>query len=220
MTDAVEIMFLGQSMLLEKYIQRPTTGTISAPVGPEHSQDHYTGALHARRQSLRHTLHALVEQNTDTPAFQQDSPSTNVSQKRKVDHEPPISSKRSRRLSTNDALPENGPLPETFNRVLLTYFKVVHPWVPVLHPATFTKRVAEPSRTSEDNMLLKAILACSSRYLPESEITDISDLHGCASIYREDVMAAAVEDNTIQSLQALILLIFDSVSPVLLMTCV
>lgn len=201
MSDALESMFLGQGILLQQCIQ-----------GSKGS----TGPLQNRAESLRHTLHALArsgELDTETATFQEvASPFEGLSRKRKAECDPSLPPNHAHRPTTTDVL-DSGPLPETIHCVLLAYFRIVHPWVPVLHPATFTKRATDPKRSAEVNMLLRAIIACSSRYLTEEEITDIADLPGMASTCREKAMTAAVEDTTIQSLQALLLLIFDSVSP-------
>lgn len=201
MPDTLESMFLGQSILLQQCIQ-----------GSKGS----TAPLQDRTESLRHALHALArsgELDSENATFQEvASPFEGLSQKRKAECDPGNPPRRAHRPSTPDVL-DSGPLPETIHCALLAYFRIVHPWVPVLHPATFTKRATDTKRSSEVNMLLRAIIACSFRYLTEAEITDVADLPAMASTCREKAMAAAVSDTTIQSLQALLLLIFDSVSP-------
>ena len=104
------------------------------------------------------------------------------------------------------------PPPKPIEDVLDAYFRLVHPWVPILHPSTFVKRVHSTERSDGVTIILNAIVAVTARHVRKGDKGDTDCPSLVAAECRQRAIAAAIESNAVESLQALLLIAFDTVS--------
>lgn len=89
-----------------------------------------------------------------------------------------------------------------------TYFTHAHPWIPMLNQDRFRQRVADPKELPKLKVILQAIVITVSRYLPEEP--------GLEAVWpvekiREWTIMRSMESNTLEGLQALIIIAFNDV---------
>lgn len=139
--------------------------------------------------------------------------------------------KRSR-LSTNDQLAE-GPMsglemcsePSDYSLVFLTgdnlqslldvYFKDIHPWIPMIHTATFQRRIRERTNGADIPLILHAILVGALRLLDDKEHwLPIDRVQQQIRQSRAKVILSAGDHLSVENLQALIIIAFTHVSSV------
>lgn len=90
-----------------------------------------------------------------------------------------------------------------------TYFTHVHPWIPMLNQDRFRQRIEDPSELPKLKVILQALVMIASRYLPHE--LGLSEIWGVEKT-REWVILRSMESNTLEGLQALIIIAFDDVS--------
>ena len=208
-------MFLGQGIFLQQFlhdaagsraaslVQPQRTGSIGGPA----SLTSYTDRL---RQTFSSLATGAVEETAD-----EDVVSPASTNKRKRESEQFVPSKRQPlglSVQSNEDLCYITPLPKEIDDVLTAYFKFVHPWVPVLHPATFVRRARDAERSEGVSLILSAIVAVAAKHHMNPENSDqVVDLSDYAESCRQRVIATAMESNTIEAVQALLLIAFDTV---------
>jgi hypothetical protein len=90
-----------------------------------------------------------------------------------------------------------------------TYFTHVHPWIPMLNQDRFRQRVQDPSELPKLKVILQALVMIASRYLPQE--LGLNEIWPVEKI-REWVILRSMESNTLEGLQALIIIAFNDVS--------
>lgn len=198
-------MFLGQGMLLQQLIEaKEPSFTAQTRLGGRQS-DSFTE--HTDR--LRSTLCALGVNSTgsNTPT----GPLTSRGlAKRKRDAETWTPTKRNETAAnTISHHQETLPSAKQLEGILETYFKLIHPWIPVVHPSTFLRRAREVPRSPGVVLILNAIIAVAAPYATGEEFTDVKQR---AAAFRQNVITAAIEDGSLEAIQALLLIGFDTAS--------
>lgn len=101
---------------------------------------------------------------------------------------------------------------ENLNNLVDAYFQYVHPWIPMIHMATFRRRM----RTFPKNdppLILYAILVGALRFVdPTGQSFPASYIEQCVEQSRNKVILAATMDLSVDNLQALIIVAFSRVS--------
>lgn len=201
-------MFLGQSMLMQKLImanEQPIPGSqIQSSILPDLAT--YTERL---KQSLAEE--AAAAQSADQ-CSRADALEAAASRKRKRDEYDttacPATSRNGATLARIDA-PQGVAAVET---TLETYFKVIHPWIPVLHPATFLRRAREQTRSVGISLIIQAITAVASPYTPETRANVApEELDNYVAALRHNIIAQSIASCTKEAIQALILVTFDAI---------
>ncbi|KAF9882472.1 C6 transcription factor [Colletotrichum karsti] len=91
------------------------------------------------------------------------------------------------------------------------YFKHINTWCPILHRKTTLDSLFGPSTLEEtDRILLHAIVATTLRYSSDSRLTEESRQH-YHSISKQRVLLYGMENSSVKSLQALVILALDLV---------
>ena len=89
------------------------------------------------------------------------------------------------------------------------YFKHINSWCPILHRKTTLDSLFGPSTLQEtDRVLLHAIVATTMRYSNDSRLTDERRQH-YHTMSKERVLLYGVENSSVKSLQALVILALD-----------
>ncbi|UZP36671.1 hypothetical protein NXS19_004487 [Fusarium pseudograminearum] len=102
------------------------------------------------------------------------------------------------------------PLPsfEALESYIDTYFTHVHPWIPMLNQDRFRQRVEDPIESPKLMVILQAIVIVASRYLPDQ--LGLKAIWSVEKI-REWTILRSMESNTLEGLQALIIIAFNDI---------
>jgi hypothetical protein len=121
-----------------------------------------------------------------------------------------------RRLNTtinqdSDLTGSEPPLPshQALKPYIDTYFTHVHPWIPMLNQDRFRQRVEDPIELPKLNVILQAIIIVVSRHLPEELEAEVA---WPVEKVRQWTIMRSMESNTLEGLQALIIIAFNDVS--------
>lgn len=99
---------------------------------------------------------------------------------------------------------------EMMDLVINAYFACVHPWIPVLNEANFRRKLASQSNSSKVEVILVAMSVSCSRYVPEFCERSIATSSWYAHC-KKAVLLAGMEQFSVENLQALIILTFNTV---------
>ncbi|KAF4844046.1 putative transcriptional regulatory protein [Colletotrichum siamense] len=124
-----------------------------------------------------------------------------------------------RRLENHDeAYPSRGsnmlvlPEEEILQVVFQAYFSHVHPWIPILHEATFRRRLAEPHDFEALRVVLHAMVLAGSRYIADEDTATTAFGNPQQRVMARDwVVSQAMKHLTVESLQALIIIAFNDI---------
>lgn len=213
-------MFLGQAIFLQKLMDQPANGhTRSFPplpcpgAGGDHPSNlrSYTEALKGTFSSLAGSVQRDIQHHRLEAAI----PNPPLKRKRDYETGQGIQSTATT-METTPTTKTTGdpcalrPLPNGIEDVMEVYFRYIHPWVPVLHPSKFVKRAHDSSRSDGVTMILRAMVAVTARHMRNQD-TEATTLIQYATECRQRAIAEAIQSNTIEALQALILVAFDTV---------
>ncbi|OAQ87949.1 C6 transcription factor [Purpureocillium lilacinum] len=208
--DALESMFLGQGILMQQFMDAGRN-RVAPPAfsGRSSSEGEHPTILRMHTDRLKQVLQSAAANSDSDQDTLRDSRAPDAGTKRKRSFDAYVPPKRIHTTSTQDLCSLN-PLPKDIDDTLTTYFKLVHPWLPVLHPATFLRRAHDPNRSDGVTMILRAIVAVAAKHVQKSDAEDVSDLSEYAEACRQAVVATAMEGNSIEAVQALLLITFDT----------
>ncbi|OAQ90003.1 C6 transcription factor [Purpureocillium lilacinum] len=208
--DALESMFLGQGILMQQ-VMDAGRNRVAPPAfsGRSNSEGEHPTILRMHTDRLKQVLQSAAANSDSDQDTLRDSRAPDAGTKRKRSFDAYVPPKRIHTTSTQDLCSLN-PLPKDIDDTLTTYFKLVHPWLPVLHPATFLRRAHDPNRSDGVTMILRAIVAVAAKHVQKSDAEDVSDLSEYAEACRQAVVATAMEGNSIEAVQALLLITFDT----------
>lgn len=113
----------------------------------------------------------------------------------------------------DEAYPQLPPL-ESIEAIVTLYFSHVHPWIPMLNQDRFRNRLRYPAEMQRLDVILHAMYVSVHRYLPENAEEGLPNVSYPAwpiSSLRRWVVTTAMDNLSIQGLQALIIIAFDDV---------
>lgn len=207
-------MFLGQGILLQQLFDaKQTTSQVSHRPLQSESLPSYADRLKTAFCSIPSQLpSASADDGAEAPG------SSDSNKRRRTSYHTLVSAEHATFAS------EDGPL-DIFERVSTLagvdamvdhYFKYIHPWIPVLHPATFLRRVKDSEAKIGTSIVFQAIAAVTLNCMPGPLESETEQRRArCAADCRQFVITSAIERNTKESIQALLLVAFDSVRRVL-----
>ncbi|KAJ3494520.1 hypothetical protein NLG97_g4029 [Lecanicillium saksenae] len=185
--DAVENMFLGQSILMQRFMVAQDFSRPSSSLQQFMSTD-FACSTDRVRQALSDIVCSVKEAESGDTSHRQSS------EKRQRVSQPPV-----------NALEQPAPV-ET---ILEVYFKLIHPWIPVLHPSTFLKRARETNRQEGIRLIMQAITSMAMPYVNTS--AESQEMREHLSQLRRDIIVAGIESSSKEAIQALILVTFDTI---------
>ncbi|UNI13368.1 hypothetical protein JDV02_000118 [Purpureocillium takamizusanense] len=208
--DALESMFLGQGILMQQFMDagRSRVGPPTSP-GRSNSEGEHPTILRMHTDRLKQALQSAAANADSDHDGQGGGRLPELGTKRKRSFEAYAAPKRIHTTSTEDLCSLN-PLPKQVDDTLTTYFKVVHPWLPVLHPSTFLRRARDPNRSDGVTLIIRAIVAVAAKHVVKTDAEEVSDLSEYAEVCRQGVTSTATEANSIEAVQALLLITFDT----------
>ncbi|KAK0385387.1 hypothetical protein NLU13_7863 [Sarocladium strictum] len=111
----------------------------------------------------------------------------------------------------DDALTSLPPA-ELLEEVIDTYFTVVQPWIPMLHETQFRRQIADRAQRLPLAIVLHAMVVAALRFVGHSRngLSD-RDLHAHVARSRRFVVMAAMDQLSVESLQALTIIAYDDI---------
>jgi hypothetical protein len=105
------------------------------------------------------------------------------------------------------------PLQRVLDAMLDTYFKGIHPWVPLIHEARFRARLEDNDKRLKYCIVLHALVAITMKHVRFEEY-GMSKKEAICQIRRSRniVMLSGMNSLSVENLQALVLIAFDYVS--------
>jgi hypothetical protein len=198
--DTLENMFLGQGILLQQALQHvpgPLFNSLAANETLATRSDQIKQAFLCSTSS-RGEAGTPVKQNVELSKSSHSSQSVCERRERHVSN-----------LHVEDvqvALPP----PDMIEILLDLYFQILHPWTPILHQASFRKRVQNPQRSDGVVLILNAVVAVTARF---SNYSGLDDPRQYAEQCRQNVILRSMETSSFETVQALLLIAVDMVCP-------
>ena len=104
------------------------------------------------------------------------------------------------------------PPPEFLEEIISVYFFLVQPWIPVLHETQFRRRINDAIELPKLVVVLHAILVAAIRFVEGVERRlSVEDIDRQVQKSRNIVVLSAMEDLSVENLQALIIVAFTDV---------
>lgn len=136
-----------------------------------------------------------------------------------------LSRKRKRQAQDYESLSESWDLSDytdtlsalppqrTLDAILDTYFKVIHPWVPLIHEGRFRARLENSNKRLKYCVVLHALVAITMKHVKFDDY-GMSKEEAIRQIRRSRnvVMLSGMDSLSVENLQALVLIAFDYVS--------
>lgn len=91
------------------------------------------------------------------------------------------------------------------------YFEIIHPWIPMIHEKTFRTRFRLPGQRRAISNILHAIVVATARFSSIDTHLSTIDILPLVKACRQRVMVTAMESISVENLQALIIIAFDSI---------
>lgn len=211
--ETLENMFLGQEMLWQQMWKALFPNT-----EPPRSLDKGTTAattLTERREQLKASLQEpppLAAKRSLTVADADNSAPLDCV---------PLPAKRARvedEVAPHAAVLEPEPflansIPDiVLNELVDFYFVNIHPWIPILHVKRFRERMRSPEERGHINCILHAIISVCARFSQNGPNGDTLNLKEIAKKSRQEVILQSTETFSVENLQALVIVAFETVS--------
>lgn len=100
---------------------------------------------------------------------------------------------------------------EIMTELVSFYFINIHPWIPILHVTRFWERMQSPDERPRISCILHAIIAVCVRFSQSKEL-DTGTKASVAEQSRKRVILASTDCYSVEHLQALIIIAFETVS--------
>lgn len=218
--ETLEDMFLGQEMLWKQMWQTLHPNLefpgIPSAAGNDLTHGNASGAdLRGRRDQLKNSLLDLASthrRDSNNFGIETSSGSGDMSQ--------PPPAKRQRRDLSPSAQEQNIPQYMTASDIidsdLMTsfvefYFQNIHHWIPILHVRRFRDQIQYPEGRQKAVHILHAIIAVGIRFVHDPRLGDDEIKAKTAETSRQNVVLCSMESFSVQSLQALVIIAFDTV---------
>ena len=202
--ETLENMFLGQELLWQQMwkTEHPDASFPDCNSAPTSIED-----LAQRRERLKSVL---LNASSDIGQSQDrgsgvDSESSAPPAKRRCCESTRLPSAR---MEVDDLLSST----EVMAKLVDFYFVNVHPWIPVLHEARFRGRIKSPSERPRVTCILRAIIAVCAKFCQNDLLRDTEAKVNIAEQSRQRVILESMETFSVENLQALVIIAFDTVS--------
>lgn len=127
----------------------------------------------------------------------------------------PNSSRNGRRSTIVDLLDCEDyslPPPDLVDILVHLYFDIIHPWIPILHKTSFLRRLESTAKRPELSTILHAIVAATVRFSADKRLERKEVRDRYVQISRQTVILKSMEMFSVENLQALVIIAFNTVS--------
>lgn len=183
---------------------------------------HAASATTLRQSStqLRELLSGLASQNGKrrcSVGNEDAVPSLNPMKRARLDLPPSAKSSDTASATLNNVdtdakLTMDSPLPDDLTESLINiYFSRIHPWIPMLHVVRFRTDFKDPMLRPKLSTILLAITSICARFSDDARLGNLEEKAALAKAYRRRVILHSMESFSVENLQAMILIAFDTV---------
>lgn len=200
---ALEHMFLGQGVLWQQVFNHLQLPTASIPTSAAAASD---GSSPSLQQASSHVKSALADLADAQPAGAPQWPQQPLQQP---------DENTTRQHAIPEAIPEDGyplPPPDLVDALVDIYFFNMHIWIPMLHVREFRARMSNPAERPRLRTIFHAIVSSCARFSDDPRLGDREAKVRLARHSRQAVILESMEAFSVESLQALIICAFDTVS--------
>lgn len=218
---ALENMFLGQGMLWQQNINQIWRRLDDiAPEGASNSSPPDSGcsmtgtSLQERTAQLRKTLLSSVSGDGPSQLLPADGPQapmdpTPNSRRHQTEQLQVRPGPRSREPYRDD---NELPPEEVLFSLVEVYFRLIHPWIPMLHVRNFRQRMKDPSQRGQMTTICHAIVSICARFSDDPRLGHDSEARAQkAKRSRDAVILQSMQSFSVENLQALIIVAFDTI---------
>lgn len=217
--ETLEDMFLGQEMLWKQMWQtlHPNFEFPGVPSTVGNDLNVNGTDLRGRRDQLKNSLLDLASahrRDSNSVGIENSSGSGDIPQ-------PPPAKRRRRDLSPSTQevehdIPQYMTAGDIIESNLLTslvelYFQNIHHWIPILHVRRFRDQIQHPEGRQKAVYILYAIIAVGIRFVHDPRLGNDETKAKTAETSRQNVVLRSMESFSVQSLQALVIIAFDTV---------
>lgn len=104
------------------------------------------------------------------------------------------------------------PPPELMAAVIDVYFRLFHPWIPILHEKRFRRNLRDPDKIPRLSVILHAMVVAGLKHVDDEGIApDLAAVDRTCERCRNIVVLTAMDNLYVENLQALIIVAFDDV---------
>jgi Fungal Zn(2)-Cys(6) binuclear cluster domain len=209
--ETLESMFLGQEMIWQQmwHVLCPNTSLPESLKRPSTSPD-----LEARREQLKSSLllagssleHSKSQRELEKDSSDMESVERPAKRHRLYDVNSPS-------FLVNSNSDSSGILPTEIMNELVDFYHVnIHPWIPILHVAKFRERMKLAHERPRITCILHAIIAVCIRFSRNDHLQDEETKSQIAEKSRQKVILNSTESFSVENLQALVIIAFETVS--------
>jgi hypothetical protein len=107
----------------------------------------------------------------------------------------------------------DGTLEDLTEHVVDAYFRCIHPWISIIHEPSFRNEVQEPVGAQRMGTIVKAMAVAALRFVKQSDLRLNHDsFKEKVTGARREVLYAVMENMGVESVQALLILIFSDIA--------
>lgn len=215
--DTLEDMFLGQNILWKQVWEALRLKPALEPDCDDGANNSDSESPNKRLLDARDQVKQIMLQQAQQPGADDQlcpisqgnnyAPESPPPKRRKVD---PISSQQHiTQIGTDEAEILGSNL--IFDMVEF-YFANIHHWIPILHVRKFREQIRTQDGRHMAVHILHAIVASCSRFSDDPRLGDDVKKAGVAEQCRQKVILSSMESFSVENLQALVIIAFDTVS--------
>ncbi|KAI8307066.1 Citrinin biosynthesis transcriptional activator ctnR [Colletotrichum sp. SAR11_59] len=202
----LENMFLGQGVLWQQVFNALSTATHPNSSSPSQEELSNT-SLNEAAASLKNTLATLAEGGEPAMA-------TLAAWRPKIPETQTTAPKENTRANAKlDSVFDDSLLPEAdlVDNLVEIYFANVHPWIPMLHVRQFRERMLDPEQRPQLSTIFHAIVSLCARFSQDARLGSPEEKTRYAKRCRQFVILNSMESFSVENLQALTIIAFDTV---------
>ncbi|KAL4967186.1 putative C6 transcription factor [Aspergillus stella-maris] len=213
--ETLENMFLGQGVLWREMWEGVYPGRMFPGVdkengvnGGDSGNDNGEG-IQRQKESIKRSLLQVAEHSGSGTGRMDEQGGTGDSAR------PTKRRMTSTELSSNDKEP---PTPteiiesELMTRLIEFYFDNIHHWIPILHIHRFRQQIRSREGRKRAVYVLYAIIAACTRFISHPILADEEKKSAVAEKCRREVVLHSMESFSVQNLQALVIIAFDTIA--------
>lgn len=201
-------MFLGQGVLWQQVFNALSTATHLNSSSPS-QEESLNPSLNETAASLKNTLATLAEGGEPAmatlAAWRPKNPETQTTAPKE----------NTRANAKLDSVFDDSLLPEAdlVDNLVEIYFANIHPWIPMLHVRQFRERMLDPEQRPQLSTIFHAIVSLCARFSQDVRLGSPEEKTRYAKRCRQFVILNSMESFSVENLQALTIIAFDTVSP-------
>lgn len=106
------------------------------------------------------------------------------------------------------------PEKDELDLLLVAYYAHVHPWIPMLHEARLRRRLSIDCERQKLSVVIRAMALVTAKYIQDEDVAAALTVPDHAEQHaRDEIVATAMRQLSVENLQALIMIAFNDVGP-------